>query len=243
MTAEPIVGRVAQLYRYPVKSMAGEAVATAKVRFSGIEGDRRYAFVRADGSKALQIDFPWFTGREYPALVAYQALYDAGTADITVTAPDGSTHALDSDSLREALERESGKAVSLLRLGRGTYDGAPLSLLSTRSVDTVAQAAALSDRDARRYRPNLLLELADGAHEDDWVGKALTVGSGGAVIWVTRPDPRCMMINLDPATGQQTPAVLKYVATARANMLGVYATVLREGIVNVGDELRLHGGL
>ena len=95
-----IVGRVAGLYRYPVKSMGGEELRQANVKWSGIEGDRRYAFVRTDdGQHLTQIDFPWFTGREYPPLVTYRAAYADG-ADVMVTTPDGAQHAVGSAALK-----------------------------------------------------------------------------------------------------------------------------------------------
>jgi uncharacterized protein YcbX len=59
------LGTVAAINRYPVKSMAGESLDTASLRWSGIDGDRQYAFVRAGESRR----FPWMTGREYAAMV------------------------------------------------------------------------------------------------------------------------------------------------------------------------------
>jgi uncharacterized protein len=243
MTSTPqlILGTVAALFRYPVKSMAGETVDSLNVRWPGVEGDRRYAFVLSDGAKSAQIDFPWFTGREYPPLVTYRAAYDGGIANgrapVTVTTPDGAAYPVESDELRAELSAKSSRSISLLRLGRGAHDGTPVSLISTATVGDVAAAAGTGDTDARRYRPNILIELVPGTHEDEWVGRALAIGDGDSPVrlWVTRPDERCMMINLDPRTGVQQPQVLKHVATARANTLGVYATVLATGRIAVGD--------
>lgn len=63
------VGRVAALWRYPVKSMAAEALERVEVGWHGIAGDRRWAFVRADQERN---GFPWLTIRELPELARYQ---------------------------------------------------------------------------------------------------------------------------------------------------------------------------
>ncbi len=242
--SEQVLGYVAGLFRYPVKSMTGEALDQVNVRWTGVEGDRRYAFVLSDGAKSAQIDFPWFTGREYPPLVTYRATYrepEVGhSSPVVVATPDGTEFAVDSDDLHAELSRLSKRSISLLRLGRGAHDGTPVSLISTRSIADVAEASDTGDTDPRRYRPNVLVELAPGTHEDEWIGRALAIGDGDNPprLWVTRPDPRCMMINIDPLTGVQQPQVLKHVATARSNNLGIYATVLTPGLVRTGDAIR-----
>jgi uncharacterized protein YcbX len=240
-SAQQIVGHIAGVFRYPVKSMAGETLEQANIRWTGVEGDRRYAFVLADGAKSAQIDFPWFTGREHPPLVSYKAAYQDGSSAVAVVTPDGSIMPIDSDQLHAELTTRSKRSISLLQLGRGAYDGSPVSLISTRTIAEVAAASGIGDTDPRRYRPNLLVELAGALHEDKWVGRMLTIGEGenAPKLWVTRPDQRCMMINLNPETGVQQPQVLKYVANARSNNLGIYATVLAPGIIKTGDTIRL----
>lgn len=244
-TTGELVGHVAGLYRFPVKSMAGEELRKANVLWTGVEGDRRYAFLRADGRNAMQIDFPWFTGREYPPLLTYKAEYEPRdgkpSSRVRVTTPDGRVLDVGSDALNAELSQRSGKAVSLLRLGRGAYDGSALSLLSTASIAGVAHATGHTALSPQRFRPNIVVELAGGTHEDRWVGCALSVGGGKSPLklWVTRTDPRCMMINIDPATGQQQPEVLRHVAQTRHTMLGIYATVLSPAAISIGDEIRL----
>lgn len=237
--APQILGHIAGLFRYPVKSMAGETLGQANVRWAGIEGDRRYAFVLSDGAKSAQIDFPWFTGREYPPLVTYKAAYQDGTPAVNVTTPDGGQWLIDSDELHAELTARSKRSISLLRLGRGAHDGTPVSLISTRSVADVAAASGIGDTNPRRFRPNVLVELAPDTHEDEWVGRALVIGDGEnpPKLWITRPDQRCMMININPQTGVQQPSVLKHVANARGSNLGIYATVMTTGTIKIGDAI------
>src|SRR5260370_28128844 len=65
------LGTVKAIYRYPVKSMGGESLMSAHLRWPGIDGDRQYAFYRAENTSR----FPWLTGRELPDLVTSSARY------------------------------------------------------------------------------------------------------------------------------------------------------------------------
>src|SRR5689334_3409535 len=93
------VGTVAAIWRYPVKSMRGEAIDGSHVDWPGLDGDRRYAFVRSGNLSS----FPWLTGRDVPALIRY-APYFADPAHVLesrvrVQTPDGRDLAVESAEL------------------------------------------------------------------------------------------------------------------------------------------------
>src|SRR5207237_7774459 len=92
----------------------------------------------------------------------------------------------------------------------------------------------------RRFRANVYLYLTSsgGFAESDFVGRSLRIGSK-VVVSVLERDPRCMMITLDPDTGEKTPAILKQVAQAHEGMAGVYGAVLIEGTIRKGDAVEL----
>ena len=98
--------------------------------------------------------------------------------------------------------------------------------------------------DKRRFRANVYLNLASdyararGFAEDELVGRKLRIGSG-AEIMVLERDPRCMMISLDPDTGEHNPEVLRKVARAHDTFAGVYCAVLVEGIMMKNDSIEL----
>jgi uncharacterized protein YcbX len=94
--------------------------------------------------------------------------------------------------------------------------------------------------DKRRFRANVYLDLASskGFAEDEFVGRSVRIGSK-VVISVLERDPRCMMITLDPDTGEKEPALLKKVAQAHNGMAGVYGAVLMEGMLHKGDSVEL----
>lgn len=229
------VGVIRQLARFPVKSMRGEALAAAEITLHGLRQDRRYAFVQA----ASRSSFPWFTAREMPDLLRFQTKIENGNegeeGTVTVTAPDGRTWPVDSPELRQELEARSGRALFLLHDHRGSFDSAPVSLISCQTVAQIAQETG-TEEDPLRFRPNLLVDLQGGAPFDElaWVGRILRVG-GAARIAVIETDQRCMMISIDSRTTQSNPMVLKRVARDHAKCAGVYAAVLTPGRVEPGD--------
>lgn len=232
------VGVIRQLARYPVKSMQGEALASIPLTLQGFAEDRRYAFVQAESRSA----FPWLTARELPELLRYQTSVErAGMPDVavTVTTASGDKFPVDSDELRHLLEARSGKSLFLLRDYRGSFDVAPVSLISRQTVARIAEETGTKEN-AWRFRPNLLVDLAGGEGFDElkWVGKTLRLGDT-ARIAVTEVDERCVMTTLDPATAESSPGILKCIVQQHNKCAGVYATVLTPGEVRAGDTLML----
>ncbi len=232
------LGVIRQLARYPVKSMQGEALLALPLTLQGFEEDRRYAFVQAASRSA----FPWLTGREFPEMLHYRTTVErAGSPDVavTVTTAAGERWPVESDELRRTLETRSGKSVFLLRDHRGSFDVGAVSLISRQTVARIAEETGTKE-DAWRFRPNLLVDLAGGEAFDElkWVGRTLRLGDK-ARIAVTEVDERCVMITLDPATGESTPSILKCVVQQHAKCAGVYATVLTPSEVRAGDAITL----
>ena len=232
------VAVISQLRRYPVKSMRGEPLPTATVTLQGIPADRRYAFVQ----KASRSSFPWLTARELPELLCYSTFVEKATpqeAEVIVTTPDGAKFPIRSDELRQALEARSGRELFLLYDYRGSYDVAPISVISRQTITRIAEESG-TEENALRFRPNLLIDLDDGEAFDElkWVGSILRVGDT-ARIAVTQVDQRCMMITLDPRSAKPSPAILRCVAQQHNQCAGVYATVLTLGEVRVGDRITL----
>ena len=237
-----LVGTIAALYRYPVKSMRGEALAAADLGPHGLTGDWRYAFVRAGNASA----FPWLTARQVPDLLRY-APYFAGPGDpdratVRVLTPDGADFAIDSPALRDELAARYGAPVALHHARAGVPDAAPVSLLGAASVDDLA-AIVGAPLAPLRFRPNIVIAAAGGQPyaEDGWVGRTLALGEGAAAarVRVDQRDPRCAMVTLDPADAARNPAVLRAIAALRDNCLGVYGAVEQPGPLRAGDPVYL----
>ena len=259
-----IIGTVESLWRYPVKSMRGEELDEMFAGFSGVYGDRLFAF----RSSASPKGFPFFTARDQRHLIRYRPRFRhpdqaaapvnlaeaesiapganpvyADTAELMldVETPAGNTVALDDpaliDMLRDGLDDKH--QLKLIHSERAMADCRPVSLLSLQSMRQLAEETGIT-MDKRRFRENIYLDLqsSEGFAEDQFVGRSLRIGSK-VTLSILERDPRCMLITLDPDTAERTPAVLKQVAQAHDGKIGVYGAVLVEGMVRKGDSVQL----
>jgi uncharacterized protein YcbX len=227
------VGRVVALWRYPVKSMKGQALDEVEVSWHGFAGDRRWAFIR-DGLERSH--FPWLTIRERPQMWHYEPFFaepeKPDKSATMVRTPDGR----ELDVADPALAEELGDGVRLIKQNRGVFDMAPLSLISAQTVAGIG-ALAGAELTPLRFRPNLVVEASGDFPEEGWVGSVLRIG--GFSMRVDQKDERCVMINVDPATTERNSAVLKTAGREREACLGVYGTTVEPGRVAVGDPVML----
>ena len=236
------VATVAALYRFPVKSMGGESLECAPLYWHGIEGDRRQVFVKSGDLSS----FPWLTARDVPGLVRYTAyLVDPAStrkSPVHVRTPDGDDLPVESDALREMIERQFGAPLHLMRMSRGAQDASGLSVVGLGSLRALGERLGQT-LDVRRFRQNICLETIGGEPdvEDGWAGRLLVFGDGDAAprVRMVRRDRRCMIVNVDPERGVQDPAILREIAGSRENCFGVYASVEGTGLLQVGDPVYL----
>ena len=237
------IGRVHTLFRYPVKSMAGVSLERASLGWHGIEGDRRFAFRRV----AEKGGVPWLTASRLAGLILYRPFGSAAedpNLPTHVKTPDGRDLPLGGDDLLEELAAAFGAEVELMRLRQGIFDEAPVSILSTATLETLARETGRT-MDVRRFRPNVFLETGAvrGLPEDAWIGKVLRLGSGpdAPAVAITLRDKRCVMVNLDPDTAAADAGVMKAAVRLNDNDLGVYGVVVRTGTVTPGVSVFLEG--
>jgi uncharacterized protein len=211
--------------------MGAEPVQQVEVSWHGLAGDRRWAFVR-DGM--ARSGFPWLTIRERPDMSHYLPSFaDPARPDASPTqvrTPSGRQF----DVVDPELAADLGGGVRVIKCNRGVFDTMPLALLTTQTVASLG-ALVHTTLDVQRFRPNLLIEAAGDASfpEDDWVGAVLRIG--GARLRADRRDKRCVLVNIDPVTTAQNPAVLRAIAQTRQACLGIYGSTVEPGIVAVGD--------
>jgi hypothetical protein len=232
------LGRITAIFRYPVKSMAGELLEVASLGWHGIEGDRRFAFRRLADSSG----FPWLTASKLPQLVLYKPVGLVSNTPTHVRTPDGKEYELRSDELRQEISTLHGTDVELMNLKHGIFDEASISVINLSTVRSIERESG-RDVDLRRFRPNVVIETngAPPFDEDRWVGHTLVFGeeNSGAAVKVTLRDERCVMINLDPDTAERDSEVMKTVVRMNENCAGVYATVVRMGELRVGQVVTL----
>ena len=236
------IGRVVEIVRYPVKSMAGVPAESAVLGWHGLEGDRRFAFRRPGESGG----FPWLSASRLPELLLYRPEGPDESAGEPLPThartPGGSRLALRGPELDAEIGGRLGSAVELMRLRQGVFDEAAVSVIALATIEGIAREAG-RELDRRRFRANVAVETEGGAAflEDAWVGGTLVFGDGAApaAVSVTMRDRRCAMINLDPDTAERDARVMKAVVRLHGNDAGVYATVVRCGTIRVGDRVRL----
>jgi uncharacterized protein YcbX len=237
------IATISELYIYPVKSMAGISVHEAHVGLDGILGDRQYSFVRSD--QAARNSFPWMTARESARMLLHKPEFtqppspDQPEPPVKVRTPEAEVRDASDPVLCEELARKMGHPLFLLRSNRGMFDCQHISLFSLTSLQALA-AEAGSPIDRRQFRANVYLEPVSGRpyDEEKWIGCLLQIGDE-ALLGVTQRDARCMMVNLDPDSLDQNPRVLKTIAQGHQGRSGIYANVVRTGVIRVGDPIRL----
>lgn len=233
------IGRIDALYRYPVKSMAGERVETAEMGWHGLEGDRRLALRRLEDRGG----FPWLTASRLAEMLLFTPHgRDADGLPTHVRTPEGVDMPIFGDELANEIQRRHGKPVQMMHMKHGIFDDGSVSVIA---AGTVAEICRLSEHepDARRFRPNIVVSLSQAGPflEDAWVGGTLAFGEAddAPAIAVTMRDARCSMVNLDPDSARSSPDVLKAAVRANANNAGIYGTVIRAGRLGVGQPIYL----
>ncbi len=268
------VGRVQSLWRYPVRSMRGEELASAEVTARGVVGDRCYCVVDvAEGCAAETSYVPlrWSGLLAAEAVFAQSPRAGAPPPPVRIRFADGPSRASDDPDVDAWLSEQLGQPAALWRdadaggaaLAGGeaeasgcaveveerveppqvparSYDRAPVLLLTTASL---ARAAALYPDGhfaPARFRPNIVLDTgaAEGFVESDWVGRTLALGSE-LRLELSEPCERCAMTTLPQAELVREPGILKTLHAHNAGHMGVYARVVRPGIVHRGDRAEL----
>jgi uncharacterized protein YcbX len=234
------IGQIEAIYRYPVKSMRGEALDAVSLGWHGLDGDRRLALRRFDEHAG----FPWLTASKLPELVRFTPRgceeKNGEPLPTHIVTPEGHELPVFGEELAAEIERRHKAPVQMMYLKHGIFDDASVSVITSDTVREICRLAG-QDADARRFRPNILVRSTRALpfEENDWLGGVLAFGDAAAVN-VTMPDVRCAMVNIDPEGGPSAPDVLKAVVRANRNEAGIYATVTRLGQLAVGQKVVLH---
>jgi uncharacterized protein len=204
-----VIGTLRAIYRYPVKSLRGEALEACAVGPDGLEGDRMRALLAPEGHSR---EGKTYRGKEN------DRLHLVGSID-------------------EALELAAGAHVADADEDR-YFDDSPVSLIVDRWLDGVSNYVGYRV-EYERFRPNFYVESAPGIKldEGDLTGRELRIGE--VVLRVRYPIERCVTTTYDPHGGESDPRILRYVAQARSTWMGIYCDVPGAGTARTGDSLEL----
>ncbi|MFN7937653.1 MAG: MOSC N-terminal beta barrel domain-containing protein [Bryobacteraceae bacterium] len=208
---------IKEIWRYPVKSMAGEPLQRATVTRLGIEGDRVILTVDPRGRL--------ITARTHPALLGHKGTTDANGVPLVDGRPW--TEA----SVLEDVRKIGGPQVELIHDETADrFDILPLLVATDGAI-------AAFGRDGRRLRPNLVIGGVEGLEERRWPGRKLRIGD--VVIGMDSLRGRCVMTTYDPDTLRQDAAVLRDIVNRFGGELALNSAVEQGGVIEVGQKVEL----
>ena len=247
---------VARVWLHPIKSLQGEAVDRAEVDRDGLRGDRAWGIRDEVTGRIL-------TGRREPRLLLASATVDEG--ELVVRLPTGETCRGAGPDTNAALSRWLGASVSLVAaasqppgsaeffanatddasaliewtMPAGRFvDAMPVLVLTTASLAAGKRLYPEGDWNARRFRPNVLIELdGDGWLEDGWCGQTVSIGE--VELDARQPCVRCTMVTRPQPDLDRDLDIYTTLARHHGGTLGVWATVTTPGTIRLGDQIRV----
>ena len=209
--------RVGELWRYPVKSMAGERLERAVLTADGVAGDR---VVHVADARDRMV-----TARTVPRLLAHKSELDAAgeprVDGLPWMAPE----------VAEAVRDAAGEGARLVRWdGPERFDVLPLLVATDGAIGALGV-------DGRRLRPNIVVSGVVGLAEREWPGRRLRIGE--ALIQLVKLRGRCVMTTYDADTQAQDLGVLRRIAHDFGGRMALDASVIDGGSIAVGDVVRL----
>jgi len=228
------LGVVARLWRYPVKSMLGEACEHLDLDARGVAGDRRFAIRDPRGKlgsgkttrRFLQID----------GLFDFRAAYRGEVPEIVF--PDGRRMLGDDPGIHVALSEALGQSVTLApETDVSHLDAGAVHLLTTASLTRLGRTLPDAGVDERRFRPNVVMEVpGDRPIEQDWLGRSLRIGPA-AVVRISKLTARCRMVTLAQSDLPADARILREIARDPDVCFGVYADVVVAGRIRLGEAI------
>ncbi len=237
-------GTVSRLWRWPVKSMAGEEVGALRLDSRGAGGDRTHAVLHEHKGEWRPL-----TAREAPGMLAWSASYpfnhgaglDPAKPPYAIVAqPDGQhTYQWGDPLLKAALEEDLGRPVRFRRDIAGMPDVPGEILLTVEGTLHALSDELGADIDIRRFRPNLHLELDSAPWaEERWAGAMVEI-EGGVRLAIAGPCERCAIPTRDPDTREKWPELLRHLTAQHGQNYGVLARVIEGGRVAAGAQVRV----
>ncbi|MFM9843942.1 MAG: MOSC domain-containing protein [Dongiaceae bacterium] len=244
--AGTVVGRIAEIWRYPVQSMGGECLTRTALSGGGVPGDREYGIVDPGIGEVVS---GALGKKKWRGIVTLSArLLEAPAAGklpaVEIVTPEGETLRGDQQNIDERLSAILGRPVHLAHRvsenKRSSYGHEPLHILTTASMAAFKSHHKSGQFTPARFRPNLVIDTggASGFVEQAWLERILQIGDG---VRITATDncARCVMTTLAQGDLPFDPAILHTVTASNRSWAGIYAGMRAPGEISVGDPVTL----
>ena len=229
-----LYGTIKRLWRYPVKSLLGESCTELQIDRRGVVGDRLFALRNKQGKFGSGKNTRRF--RKIEGLFDFQAKYKNDVPIITF--PDGRIFRGDDSNLDRELSSALGQPVTLVsEKDISHFDADSLHLITSGSLRWLKTLLSDSAIDERRFRPNLLIDTPNTELiEHDWISKKLSIGRE-LEIEITSLTERCVMVGFSQSELDKDSQILKTINKKSQHNFGVYAKVIKSGVIRVGDKV------
>jgi uncharacterized protein YcbX len=209
---------VAELWRYPVKSLRGEQITETDITELGIPHDREIVVLRHSVRRVA-------SARTKYKMLALQGSID-GDGTTTVNG-----HRWDSPEANGLVTEACGEPVQLLQFtGPQRFDVLPLLVATDGAI-------AYMNVDRRRFRPNIIIGGVEGLAERGWEGKNIRIAD--VVIHAAQLRGRCVMTTYDPDNQEQNVQVLHRIVKELDGTFALDCSIVTPGHIKVGDQVQI----
>jgi uncharacterized protein YcbX len=227
------LGRLVEVWRFPVKSMAGERLESAALDGRGLVGDREWAVYDEEGRLASGKRTNRFRRMDEVFSLAARTVGDR----VEVVLPDGRQVVAGEGAADLALSDHFGEEVEVApEADIAHQDAGQVSLVGTATLRELGALCELEGPvDPRHLRVNLVVETAEPFEEEGWLGREVRVGE--VVLRLVERIERCRMVDLEQVGLPALGGLLKVVGAEREMCAGVYADVVEPGLLREGDRV------
>ncbi len=244
------LGKLLELWRYPVMGLQGERLQRAEIREAGIVGDHSYVFRNTELDRVID---PVTYAHRWGETLAFSSMLDlrarfasqGESPGLNILTPNGRSLSSSDSNFTTQIKEVLGLPVELLEFPQVAEtrlrSGRALHLITTSSLAKMKELYPEGDFDPRRFRPNIIASThteSGGFVEEGWVGKPIRIGPQ-VIVKVEKPNKRCKVTTMKQDDLPRDEKILETISQKNGNVLGVMCSVVRGGFIAVGDEIEL----
>ncbi len=226
--------KIQALWHYPIKSLLGEKQQKLEINERGVAGDRHFAVANEQGKFGSGKNTRRF--RRIDNLFALRAVSNGDS--LSIGFPDGRCVDVHSEHINGQLSEFLGQPVKIVPEQEVPhFDDGPVHLLLSSELARLQSLVPNAQVDERRFRSNIILDVAEHTRDSDLIGEVLTIGE--VQLEVTHKTERCRMVTIEQDDLKFEPEILRPIAQEFDVNFGVYAKVVQTGSIKVGQTVAI----